>query len=61
LPTATLTSAEVLKFRDDAFTEYFTSRRYLEMVSRQFGEAALREIEAMTAKPLRRKLVGAAA
>lgn len=57
LPTATLTSAEVLKFRDDAFLEYFTSRRYLEMVSRQFGEKALREIETMTAKPMRRKLL----
>ena len=57
LPTATLTSAEVLAFRDRAFLKYFTSRRYREMVLRQFGETALREIEAMVALPMRRALL----
>jgi radical SAM superfamily enzyme YgiQ (UPF0313 family) len=54
LPTKTLTSAEVLKFRDDAFHEYFTSHRYLDMIYRKFGLITVQNIQKMTAKRLER-------
>ncbi|MCB1918826.1 MAG: radical SAM protein [Candidatus Competibacteraceae bacterium] len=59
LPTATLTPAEVLAFRDRAFTTYFTSPHYLAMVERTFGPAASAHLHRMTAIPLRRKLLEA--
>ncbi|MCB1776626.1 MAG: cobalamin-dependent protein [Candidatus Competibacteraceae bacterium] len=55
LPTATLTPAEVLAFRDRAFTTYFTAPHYLTMVERTFGAAAVEHLCCMTAIPLRRK------
>jgi radical SAM superfamily enzyme YgiQ (UPF0313 family) len=57
LPTETLTSAEVLAFRDEAFKEYFYSTSYLDMVRRKFGDAAVENIGKMLAHPLRRKLL----
>jgi len=55
LPTKYCSSAEVLRFRDEAFTTYFTSRRYLDMVTTKFGPAAADEIRAMTAHRLERR------
>lgn len=55
LPTATLTSAEVLAFRDQAFRSFFADSRYLEHVHKKFGLQALAEIAAMTAHDLPRK------
>lgn len=57
LPTKYLTAAEVLKFRDEAFQRYFTDKSYLDMMRHRFGDEAVRQIEAMTAKPLRRRLL----
>src|SRR6185437_5960378 len=37
LPTEHISAAEVLRFRDQAFDNYFTSRRYLDMVTQKFG------------------------
>jgi anaerobic magnesium-protoporphyrin IX monomethyl ester cyclase len=59
LPTDTLTAAQVLKFRDDAFHEYFAHPPYLEMVSRLFGEETRRHVEDMAKHRLRRKLLEA--
>ena len=59
LPTATLTAAEVLAFRDRAFLECFTDPDYLAMVEAKFGKGALAEIERMTAYRLPRKLLAA--
>ena len=47
LPTQTLSSADVLRFRDAAFREYFLSRRYLDMIEARFGEPTRRHVEAM--------------
>jgi radical SAM superfamily enzyme YgiQ (UPF0313 family) len=57
LPTATLSSAEVLAFRDAAFIEIFTDPAYLDMIERKFSFAARTGIERMVAHRLPRKLL----
>ncbi len=57
LPTKHLAAAEVLRFRDAAFDEYFTNQRYLDMVAQRFGLETRRHLEAMTRHKLRRKLL----
>jgi len=59
LRTEALTSAEVLKFRDDAFHHYFTNEAYLALVRRKFGEDVVSHIRDMTKIRLRRKLLEA--
>jgi radical SAM superfamily enzyme YgiQ (UPF0313 family) len=59
LPTATLSSADVLRFRDEAFMEFFTDPAYLENIHGKFGSTAVASIKAMTAMPLPRKLLAA--
>ncbi len=56
LPTAALSSADVLRFRDEAFVKYFTSRRYLDLVERKFGRDVLAHIERMLEIRLPRKI-----
>lgn len=60
LPTATLTSAEVLSFRDRAFQEYFRSASYVGMVARKFGPETVAHIAEMVDKPLPRMLLSPA-
>jgi len=50
-------AAEILAFRDAAFTEYFTNPRYLDMVGAKFGAEVVDHIGRMVAIPLRRKLL----
>jgi len=57
LRTDTLSSAEVLKFRDDTFHRYFTDERYLGMVRRKFGEDVVSHLQGMTKIRLRRRLL----
>lgn len=59
LPLATerLSAAEVLKFRDDAFHEYFAARRYLDMVTQRFGQETRAHIEDMASHRLKRDLL----
>lgn len=59
LPLATdyVSAAEVLRFRDEAFTCYFTSQRYLDMIHRKFGEEVVVHIGRMTKVHLKRKLL----
>jgi radical SAM superfamily enzyme YgiQ (UPF0313 family) len=54
LPTRHLTAGQVLRFRDHAFTVYFTHPRYLDMVRRRFGEDTAAHIREMTAHRLDR-------
>ena len=56
LKTDSMLSAEVLRFRDQAFQDYFSAPSYLDMVARRFGAATVREIETMRNVPLRRML-----
>jgi len=57
LPTDKVSAAEVLRFRDDAFHTYFSSPRYLDMVSRRFGAETRRHVEEMAQSRLRRRLL----
>ena len=54
LPTATLSSQEVLEFRDFAFHSYFEDERYLSMIANKFGAQAIEHIKQMTATRLSR-------
>ena len=58
LPTNTLTAAEVLRFRDQAWQTYFTNPDYLKLVERRFGLTGRKNIEQMASVRLRRKLLG---
>jgi hypothetical protein len=55
LPTATLTAANVLAFRDDAFQTYFRRTEYAAMLADRLGLHAAQEVERMLAagKPKR--------
>jgi hypothetical protein len=57
LRTNALTSAKVLKFRDEAFFRYFTNESYLALVRRKFGEDVVHHIRDMTGIHLKRKLL----
>jgi radical SAM superfamily enzyme YgiQ (UPF0313 family) len=57
LRTERVPAAEVLRFRDDAFLEYFGDEKYLDMVSEKFGAETRRHIESMSSVRLRRKLL----
>jgi hypothetical protein len=57
LRTEQLTSAEVLRFRDEAFDKYFTNSRYLDMVRAKFGPAVVAHLEDMTKIKLKRKIL----
>lgn len=59
LPTQCLSSAEVLRFRDEAFQEYFADPGYLDAVSKRFGAETRQQIEGMVGHRLRRKLLEA--
>lgn len=58
LPTATLTAADVLAFRDQAFLEYFSDDLYQQMILKQFGIGPYNEVLRMVAMGSpRRKLL----
>ena len=58
LPTRHCSAAEVLRFRDDAWQKYFTNPAYLALVERKFGPEQRRNVQAMAAIKLRRRLLG---
>jgi radical SAM superfamily enzyme YgiQ (UPF0313 family) len=57
LPTERLSAAEVLKFRDDAFHEYFASETYLAMVERRFGIETRRHVGDMASHRIPRLIL----
>lgn len=58
LETDQLSSAEVLKFRDQAWNTYFTNPSYLDLVENKFGIIQRKNIEDMAAIKLKRKILG---
>lgn len=56
LRTDAMSSANVLRFRDQAFQDYFSAPSYLGMVVEKFGAATVAEIETMRQVPLARRL-----
>ncbi|MBU2541495.1 MAG: B12-binding domain-containing radical SAM protein [Candidatus Omnitrophica bacterium] len=57
LPTKYLTASQILKFRDDAFEEYFSSKRYQDMILDKFGIQTLAHIQDMLKFKLKRRLL----
>jgi radical SAM superfamily enzyme YgiQ (UPF0313 family) len=55
LPTKHLSGGQVLKFRDDAFNDYYNDPQYLEMIKAKFGAKAVEHIKAMCTMTLERK------
>jgi radical SAM superfamily enzyme YgiQ (UPF0313 family) len=58
LPTKTVSSAEVLRFRDQAWHQYFSAPAYLDLVENKFGLQERRNVEDMATIRLKRKLLG---
>ncbi len=58
LPTKYLSSAEVLKFRDEAWQTYFTNPDYLDLVERRFGLEERKNVEDMASIRLKRAILG---
>lgn len=56
LRTESLTSAQVLRFRDDAFMKYFTNTSYLGLIERKFGAHVVEHVKTMTGVRLEREL-----
>ncbi len=61
LRTDALTSAEVLRFRDDAFQKYFNNPSYLGLVKRKFGDGVVAHLGEMSKVGLKRRLLEDAA
>ena len=59
LPTEQVSSAAVLRFRDEAFHEYFENPAYLDMVEKKFGGQTKEHINEMTSRRLRRLVLSA--
>ena len=57
LPTHNLSAKQVLKFRDEAWQQYFTNPKYLELVEKKFGEQQRKNIEEMSSIRLKRKIL----
>ncbi|MBF0483070.1 MAG: cobalamin-dependent protein [Candidatus Omnitrophica bacterium] len=55
LPTKYLSSGEVLKFRDQAFDDYYSDPKYLARMEKIFGPLAVEHIKEMCSIKLRRK------
>lgn len=60
LDTRHVSAAHVLRFRDEAFIQYFSSSRYQDMIGAKFGEETLAHVRSMTEYKLERKLLEAA-
>jgi hypothetical protein len=57
LGTEQVSAADVLRFRDAAFHEYFENPVYLGMVQGKFGEETRQHIHDMTRQRLRRRIL----
>ena len=53
-----LTSAQILKFRDDAWMKYHNNSDYLNLLERKFGKNCLKNINQTKSIKLKRKLLG---
>lgn len=57
LPTKYLKAEEVLKFRDEAFYEYFNNPVYLNMLDEKFGPKVKAHVEEMSRTKLKRRIL----
>jgi len=56
LPTETLTSADVLRFRDEAFRRYYSSDTYQTLIAYKFGSEAVEAVKRMIEVKIKRRL-----
>lgn len=57
LSNENLSSAEILKFRDDAFINYHKNKNFLNRIKKKFGDKAVENIENLTKIKLKRKII----
>ena len=57
LQTEKLTPKEILKFRDEAFLQYFTNKEFLKKIEKKFGIKAKENILEMTKIKLKRRIL----
>jgi radical SAM superfamily enzyme YgiQ (UPF0313 family) len=57
LPTKHVTAEEVLRFRDNAFREYYSSPQYIKMIEEKFGPKAVAHIGDMLKHKIRREWI----
>lgn len=57
LPSKHLSAKDILKFRDDAFHEYFENPKYLNMIEKKFGKKVKEHMIDTTKTRLKRKLL----
>lgn len=57
LPTKYLSAAEVLRFRDKAFKDYFSNPKYIAMIKGKFGPKVVEHIGGMLKHEIRRTLL----
>jgi len=57
MPTKYLSDADVLRFRDNVFKEYFSNPKYIEMVREKFGSKVVEHIEEMLKHEIPRKSI----
>jgi radical SAM superfamily enzyme YgiQ (UPF0313 family) len=55
LPTKHLSAAEVLRFRDNAFKEYYKNPKYIKMIRGKFGPEIVKHINEMLKHEIHRK------
>ncbi|MFA5088781.1 MAG: radical SAM protein, partial [Candidatus Omnitrophota bacterium] len=55
LPTKHLSSGQVLRFRDQAFDQYYSDPGYLEMMMKKFGAKTVEHVQEMCSVKLKRK------
>lgn len=58
LPTRYVSAEDVLRFRDEAWTKFFTNPKYLDMVETKFGKKERENIENMSKIKLKRRALG---
>lgn len=57
LPTKYISNVEVLRFRDQAFHEYFSNPQYLNMIEEKFGAEVVQHINGMLRHKLHRNIL----
>jgi len=57
LSTKYLSGADVLRFRDSAFKEYYSSPEYTKLISEKFGQKEVSHIKEMLKHEIKRKLI----
>jgi anaerobic magnesium-protoporphyrin IX monomethyl ester cyclase len=58
VPNENLSSEEILRFRDEAYTKYHTSEKFLNKVRNKYGQSAVDNILENTKIKLKRKCLG---